>query len=102
MLYLFAGWQEQLYFYVQDESGQLRHISSAGMMIYEPNADRWDRYAFPVQVAAGQVRTFYLHIVNPYYRENELMPVLYDAIHYAQFRHREANIYKGRHLLSRS
>ncbi|MGE7773509.1 histidine kinase [Chitinophaga sp. NPDC101104] len=99
MLYLFAGWQEQLRFYAQNASGGLRLLSSAGMMMYEPEGDRWDRYAFPVHVPAGQVRTFFLHITNPYYRENELMPVLYDAIHYAQFRHHEADLYKAEVLV---
>lgn len=98
-LYFFAGWQEQLHFYSQDSAGALRHESSAGMMVYLPGDNRWDRYAFPLKVAPGQARTFYLHIINPYYRENELMPVLYDAIHYAEFRNREANHYKAEALV---
>ncbi len=99
LVYLFTGWQEQLYFYSSGENGQLLLESTAGMMLYVPGTDRWDNYAFPLKVPAGQARTFYLHLVNPYYRENELMPVLYDAIHYAQFRNHEADVYKGEVLL---
>ncbi|WP_341838495.1 histidine kinase [Chitinophaga pollutisoli] len=99
VLYLFAGWQERLFFYSEDASGALRHETSAGMMLHQQGADRWDSYAFPLHVAAGQARTFYLHLENPYYRENELMPVLYDAIHYAHFRHRQADRFKGEALV---
>lgn len=85
VLTLFAGWHDHMYWYVQD-GRQLQLLVQTGMMHDREDIRRWEHYAFPVKVPPGQTRTFYLHINNQFFNENPLMPVLYDAMQYNNFR----------------
>lgn len=89
-LYFVAGWHDQMTWY--PPGGQ--NIVNTGLMTDRGNVTRWDHYAFPVQVAPGETGTYYLHVVNRFYRENKFLPVLFDAINYAEFRHQQADHYK--------
>ena len=64
-------------------------------MLDHGNVNRWERYAFPVVVPAGQSRTFLLHIINRSYNESALMPVLYDGLGYERFRNHQINTFRA-------
>jgi sensor histidine kinase YesM len=63
------------------------------------NVERWEHYGFKVSVPPGQSRSFLLHITNKYYNENPLMPVLYNALQYGQFRNRQLEYYRKETVL---
>lgn len=89
-LYFFTGWHEQLTWFPPAPHQPV----ATGLMIDRRGVQRWDRSAFPVQLGPGQAGTFYLHIVNNFYRENNFMPVLFDEVGYAEFRQQQTDGYK--------
>jgi signal transduction histidine kinase len=72
---------------------------ATGLMLDNANVQRWEHYGFKVIVPPGQSRTFFLHIINKYYNENPLMPVLYNALQYGQFRNRQLEYYRKETVL---
>ena len=98
-LYFFSGWHDDLEWFVTKPDGSLQSRMHTGQMIARGDVNRWDQYAFPLHVAPGESKTFYLHVVNRFYREHAFMPVLFDAVNYAEFRHQQADHYKHEVLL---
>lgn len=98
-LYLFTGYHDEMEWFTPGANGSYNRTVHTGLMIDDGNVERWGRYAFPVKVAAGHTSTFYLHIINHLYRENRLMPVLYDALHYAEHRQAHADHFKREALV---
>lgn len=99
VLTLFAGWHDYMYWYAQDYSGNYRLLMTTGLMQDNANVERWEHYGFKVNVPPGQSRSFLLHITNKYYNENPLMPVLYNALQYGQFRNRQLEYYRKETVL---
>lgn len=99
VLYLFTGWHDDLSFYAANAAGRPELMMHTGLMVDRGNVERWNHYTFPLHVRAGETRTFYVHVRNSFYRENEFFPVLYDPIHYAEFRHAQTDQYKGEVLV---
>lgn len=96
---LFTGWHDYMYWYTPDETGKYTLQSQTGLMQDNGGIERWDNFVFPIKVEAGQTKTFYLHVINRYYRENAFEPILYDALEYAEFRHETSNYYKQEALI---
>ncbi|MCK7558241.1 histidine kinase [Chitinophaga sedimenti] len=96
---LFAGWHDYMYWYEPGSNGQYRLHTQTGLMTDNAGVERWDHYAFPVEVPAGQTKTYYLHISNSYYRENALQPLLFNQFEYYDFRHVTSNYYKQEALI---
>lgn len=94
-LYFFTGWHDELTWYSPAPQAPV----ATGLMTDRGNVSRWDHFAFPVQLAPGQASTFYLHLINRFYRENNFMPVLFDAVNYAEFRQQQADHYKSEVLV---
>ncbi|GAA3947892.1 hypothetical protein GCM10022209_50740 [Chitinophaga oryziterrae] len=99
VLTLFAGWHDYMYWYAQDYSGNYHLLMTTGLMQDNANVERWEHYGFKVIVPPGQSRSFLLHITNKYYNENPLMPVLYNALQYGQFRNRQLEYYRKETVL---
>jgi hypothetical protein len=99
VLTLFAGWHDYMYWFAQDHSGSYHLLMATGLMLDNANVQRWEHYGFKVIVPPGQSRTFFLHIINKYYNENPLMPVLYNALQYGQFRNRQLEYYRKETVL---
>lgn len=99
LLYLFTGWHDDVSFYSTNTAGKPALLMHTGLMVDRGDVERWNHFAFPLHVRAGETRTFYLHVRNSFYRENEFLPVLYDPIHYAEFRHVQTDQYKGEVLV---
>jgi hypothetical protein len=99
VLTLFAGWHDYMYWFAQDYSGNYHQLMATGLMLDNANVQRWEHYGFKVIVPPGQSRTFFLHIINKYYNENPLMPVLYNALQYGQFRNRQLEYYRKETVL---
>lgn len=99
LLYLFTGWHDDISFYAANAAGKPVLLMHTGQMTDRGDVERWNHYAFPLHVRAGETRTFYLHIRNSFYRENAFLPVLYDPIHYAEFRHLQTDQNKGEVLV---
>lgn len=100
VLTLFTGWHDNMSWYVQDTTGyRLRLLMQTGLMKDRGNVRRWEHYGFNVAVPPGQTRTFFLHIDNKYYNENGLMPVLFNAIQYGQFRSGQMEYFRGETIL---
>ncbi|HEU4552283.1 MAG TPA: histidine kinase [Chitinophaga sp.] len=93
-LTFFAGWHDFMYWYA-GSGGRYQLLVQTGLMQDNGNVKRWDHYAFPVTVPAGQTRTFLLHIINRSFNENALMPMLYNALQYERFRNRQINTYRS-------
>ncbi|RAJ10430.1 7TMR-DISM extracellular protein 2 [Chitinophaga skermanii] len=85
-LLFFTGWHDKMNWYQQLPNQQIQLLGKAGMMVDKGGVDRWDRFAFPIYLKAGETKTYYLQIQNTFYRENPMMPVLYDRLHYEQYR----------------
>ncbi|WP_295127134.1 histidine kinase [uncultured Chitinophaga sp.] len=96
---LFTGWHDYMYWYEPNNRGEYSLRNETGLMLDKAGIERWDHFAFPILVEAGQTKTYYLHIINHYYRENPMQPVLYDALEYANFRHETSNYYKQEALI---
>lgn len=100
VLTLFTGWHDHMSWYVQDTIGSnLRLLMQTGLMKDRGGVQRWEHYGFNVAVPPGQTRTFFLHINNKYYNENGLMPVLFNALQYGQFRSRQMEHFRGETIL---
>ena len=100
VLTLFTGWHDNMSWYVQDTIGyRLRLLMQTGLMKDHGNVQRWEHYGFNVAVPPGQTRTFFLHINNKYYNENGLMPVLFNALQYGQFRSGQMEYFRGETIL---
>lgn len=99
VLTLFAGWHDYMYWYAQDYSGNYRLLMTTGLMQDNANVERWEHYGFKVIVPPGQSRSFLLHITNKYYNENPLMPILYNALQYGQFRNGQLEYYRKETVL---
>lgn len=99
VLTLFAGWHDYMYWYAQDYTSNYRLLMTTGLMQDNANVERWEHYGFKVNVPPGQSRSFLLHITNKYYNENPLMPVLYNALQYGQFRNRQLEYYRKETVL---
>lgn len=99
VLYLFTGWHDDLSFYAADADGKPRLMMHTGLMIDRGGVERWNHFTFPLYVRAGETRTFYVHVRNSFYRENEFLPRLFDPIHYAGFRDAQTDRYKGEVLV---
>jgi sensor histidine kinase YesM len=99
VLTLFAGWHDYMYWYAQDYTSNYRLLMTTGLMKDNANVERWEHYGFKVSVPPGQSRSFLLHITNKYYNENPLMPVLYNALQYGQFRNRQLEYYRKETVL---
>lgn len=89
-LYFFTGWHDKMTWY--PPAGQ--PVVNTGLMTDRGNVQRWNHFAFPVKLGPGQAGTFYLHVVNSFYRENNFRPLLFDAVGYADFREQQADSYK--------
>lgn len=89
-IYFFTGWHDQMKWYTP---GKESPDVQTGLMVQTGNVKRWERFAFPLRVEAGNTRTFYLHITNRFYRENAFMPVLIDVVNYAEFRQRQTDYF---------
>lgn len=98
-LWFFTGYHDEMEWFTPDGDGGYHSLVRTGLMTDNGNVERWGHYAFPVKAAAGETKTYYLHIVNHLYRENRLMPVLYDALHYAEHRHQYADHFKRQALV---
>lgn len=98
-LCFFTGYHDEMEWFVADADGGYHSVVQTGLMTDKGDVNRWARYAFPVKAAAGETKTFYLHIVNHLYRENKLMPVLYDALHYAEHRQQHTDHFKREALV---
>lgn len=99
LVYFFTGFHDDIEWFAPNNEGIQQSAMHTGMMIDKGNVDRWGHYSFPLHVGAGETKTFYFHIINRFYRENAFMPVIYDPIHYAGFRHVEADHYKSEVLV---
>ncbi|RPD40404.1 histidine kinase [Chitinophaga barathri] len=99
LVYLFTGWHDDISFYTTDAAGKPTLQMHTGLMVDRGDVERWNHYTFPLHVRAGETRTFYVHILNRFYRENEFLPVLYDPIHKAEFHHTQTDQYKGEVLV---
>jgi two-component system LytT family sensor kinase len=99
VLTLFTGWHDYMYWYAQDPSGNYRQLMATGLMQDNANVERWEHYGFKVTIPPGQSRGFLLHITNKYYNENPLMPVLYNALQYGQFRNTQLEYYRKETVL---
>ena len=99
VLTLFAGWHDYMYWYGQNASGNYDLLTKTGLMQDNDNVERWEHYGFKVIVPPGQTRTFLLHINNKLYNENALMPVLYDALQYNQFRKTQQDSFRKETIL---
>ncbi len=93
-LTFFTGWHDFMYWYA-GTNNHYQLLSQTGLMLDHGNVNRWERYAFPVVVPAGQSRTFLLHIINRSYNESALMPVLYDGLGYERFRNHQINTFRA-------
>ncbi|WP_158266908.1 histidine kinase [Chitinophaga niastensis] len=91
---LFAGWHDYMYWYVQPPGDTCQQLIQTGLMLDNGGVERWNHYAFNVSVPAGQSRTFYLHIINKSYNESALMPALFSAPAFAQFRDKQLDVYR--------
>lgn len=98
-LYFFTGYHDEMEWFIPREDASYALAMHTGMMIDNGDIERWSHYAFPVKVSAGQQRTFYLHIINRSYRENRFMPMLFDALHYSEYRHARADTFKREALV---
>lgn len=98
-LSFFTGYHDEMEWFTADANGNYHMSVHTGLMIDKGDVGRWARYGFPVKVAAGHTQTFYLHIVNHLYRENRLMPLLFDALHYAGHRQQHADHFKKEALV---
>ncbi|MGX5819929.1 histidine kinase [Chitinophaga lutea] len=87
--FLFAGWQDDMTWYAPG-----KQPFRTGLMEDRGNVDRWSHFGFPLTLAPGETGTYYLHIRNRFYRENELMPVFFDAAGFAEFRSTQDELYK--------
>ncbi len=94
-LTLFTGWHDYMYWYVAGSNGAWTPLSHAGLMLDKDDVGRWERYGFPVQVPAGQARTFLLHIINKSFNGKALSPVLFNALQYERFRNRGLNTFRA-------
>lgn len=99
VLTLFTGWHDYMYWYAQDYSRNYHLLMTTGLMQDNANVERWEHYGFKVIVPPGQSRSFLLHIINKYYNENPLMPVLYNALQYGQFHNRQLEYYRKETVL---
>lgn len=100
VLTLFTGWHDHMSWYVQDTVGSnLRLLMQTGLMRDHGGVQRWEHYGFNVAVPPGHTRTFFLHINNKYYNENGLMPVLFNALQYGQFRSGQMEYFRGETIL---
>lgn len=100
VLTLFTGWHDNMNWYVQDTIGSKpRLLMQTGLMKDHGDVHRWEHYGFNVTVPPGQNRTFFLHINNKYYNENGLMPVLFNALQYAEFRSGQLEYFRGETIL---
>jgi two-component system LytT family sensor kinase len=97
-LLFFTGWHDYLYWYVKS-GDSLKLLSKTGLILDRAGVERWEHYAFPLAVPAGQTRTFFLHIINKSYNENALMPVLLNTPEYIKFRDTQLNIYRKEAIL---
>ena len=86
---LFSGWHDYMYFYSQAPGDTPRLLMQTGLMLDDGGVERWNHYAFDVQVPSGEARTFYLHIINKSYNENALMPTLFSTEAYAIFHNKQ-------------
>ncbi|MFY0253258.1 histidine kinase [Chitinophaga sp. 30R24] len=91
---LFAGWHDFMYWYVQTPLHTPELVIQTGLMLDNGGVERWNHYAFNVQVPPGQTRIYYLHIINKSYNENALMPRLYSPEAYAFFRDNQLDNYR--------
>lgn len=91
---LFSGWHDFMYWYSQAPGNSPQLLMQTGLMLDNGGVERWHHYAFNVQVPPGEVRTFYLHIINKSYNENALMPFLFSTEGYAIFRDQQLDIYR--------
>ncbi|QHS61915.1 histidine kinase [Chitinophaga agri] len=99
-LTLFAGWHDYMSWYIQDSGNHhLRAIMHTGLMRDKSDVRRWEHYGFRVTVPPGHTHTYFLHINNKYYNENGLMPVLYNALQYGQFRNAQFEYYRKETIL---
>jgi len=89
--HLFSGWHDYMYWYSQSPGDKPRPLMQTGLMLDDGGVERWAHYAFAVQVPAGGIRTFYLHIVNKSYNEGPLMPALFSTEAYSAFRDQQLN-----------
>nr|WP_295869073.1 histidine kinase [uncultured Chitinophaga sp.] len=91
---LFAGWHDFMYWYVKPPGDSATLLMQTGLMYDKGGVERWDHYGFNVSVPPGQVRTFYLHIINKSYNENPLMPALFSEQAFARFHNKEQDSYR--------
>jgi two-component system, LytTR family, sensor kinase len=91
---LFSGWHDYMYWYMQAPADTPQLLMQTGLMLDNGGVERWNHYAFNVNVPAGEVRTFYLHIINKSYNENALMPTLFSTVAYAAFRDKQLDAYR--------
>ncbi|HEY9259966.1 7TM-DISM domain-containing protein, partial [Chitinophaga sp.] len=61
---LFSGWHDYMYWYMQAPGDTPQLLMQTGLMLDNGGVERWNHYAFNVNVPPGGVRTFYLHIIN--------------------------------------
>lgn len=90
----FTGWHDFMYWFSQSPGDTPQHLISTGLMLDNGNVERWNHYGFPVQVPAGSVRSFYLHIINKSYNENALMPILLSKDAYATLRDQQQHAFR--------
>lgn len=83
-----------MYWFSQSPGDTPQHLISTGLMLDNGNVERWNHYGFPVQVPAGSVRSFYLHIINKSYNENALMPILLSKDAYATLRDQQQHAFR--------
>ncbi|MBO9731815.1 MAG: histidine kinase [Chitinophaga sp.] len=91
---LFSGWHDYMYWYSQAPGDIPQLLMQTGLMLDTGGVERWNHYAFNVNVPAGELRTFYLHIINKSYNENALMPTLFNSATYAAFRNTQLDTYR--------
>ncbi len=91
---LFAGWHDFMYWYEKAPGDTPLLLMQTGLMYDKGGVERWDHYGFNVSVPPGQVRTYYLHIINKSYNENPLMPTLFSEQAFARFHNREQDSYR--------
>ncbi|RFS24027.1 hypothetical protein DVR12_09090 [Chitinophaga silvatica] len=81
----FAGWHDYMYWFFQLPGQPVQQLSATGLMLDNGGVERWNHYAFHIQVPASQTITYYLHIINKSYNENPLVPILYNEETYGSF-----------------
>lgn len=90
-LRFFAGWHDYLYFYSRDNHDGRYYLTQAAGMMQDRTATvkRWEHFIFPIVLPANTTSTFYLKIINRFYREGPVMPTLFDNPGYNSYRLQE-------------